>query len=128
MTRKNDILVPEGYFENLQERLSSIGRTETSPAEMKVVRRIMPYIAVAASMLIAVTVGNWILSRTVVRDMQGDYESMLIAEASPLYGPDGSSFLDDELEDITNEDIVNYLISSGVSLEQINAVRYEEIY
>ena len=31
MTRKNDILVPEGYFENLQERLSSIGRTETSP-------------------------------------------------------------------------------------------------
>ena len=128
MTRKNDILVPEGYFENLQERLSSIGRTETSPAETKVVRRIMPYIAVAASMLIAVTVGNWILSRTAIRDMQGDYESMLIAEASPLYGPDGSSFLDDELEDITNEDIVNYLISSGVSLEQINAVRYEEIY
>ena len=79
-------------------------------------------------MLIAVTVGNWLLSRTAVRDTQSNYESMLIAEAGPLYGPDGYSFLDDVVEEITDEDIVNYLISSGISMEHINAVRYEEIY
>ena len=127
MTRKNDISVPEGYFENLQQRLSAIGRTESPAEKVGVVRRFVPYVAVAASMLIAVTVGNWILSRTAVRDTQGNYESMLIAEAGPLYGPDGYSFLDDEVEDITDDDIVNYLISSGISLEQINAVRYEDI-
>ena len=127
MTRKNDISVPEGYFENLQQRLSAIGRTESPAEKVGVVRRFVPYVAVAASMLIAVTVGNWILSRTAVRDTQSNYESMLIAEAGPLYGPDGYSFLDDEEEDITDDDIVNYLISSGISLEQINAVRYEDI-
>ena len=126
MTRKNDISVPEGYFENLQQRLSAIGRTESPAEKVGVVRRFVPYVAVAASMLIAVTVGNWILSRTAVRDTQSNYESMLIAEAGPLYGPDGYSFLDDE-EDITDADIVNYLISSGISLEQINAVSYEDI-
>ena len=127
MTRKNDISVPEGYFENLQQRLSAIGRTESPAEKVGVVRRFVPYVAVAASMLIAVTVGNWILSRTAVRDTQSNYESMLIAEAGPLYGPDGYSFLDDEVEDITDDDIVNYLISSGISLEQINAVSYEDI-
>ncbi len=128
MTRKNDISVPEGYFENLQQRLSGIGRTESPAAKVGVVRRLAPYVAVAASMLIAVTVGNWLLSRTAVRDTQSNYESMLIAEAGPLYGPDGYSFLDDVVEEITDEDIVNYLISSGISMEHINAVRYEEIY
>ena len=126
MTRKNDISVPEGYFENLQERLSAIARTGAPAEKAGVVRRFVPYVAVAASMLIAVTVGNWILSRTAVRDTQSDSESMLIAEAGPLYGPDGYSFLDDSVEEITDEDIVNYLISSGISLEQINAVRYED--
>ena len=79
-------------------------------------------------MLLAVTVGNWILSRTSTRNMQGEYESMLIAEA---LGTDNLDyyFLEtgNSADYLTDEDIVNYLIASGTTVEQINYVNDEEI-
>ena len=128
MIRKNDIRVPEGYFGDLAERLSAIPSQHTVAAAPHGIRRLAPYAAVAASMLLAVTVGNWILSRTSTRNMQGEYESMLIAEA---LGTDNLDyyFLEtgNSADYLTDEDIVNYLIASGTTVEQINYVNDEEI-
>ncbi len=127
MIRKNDIHVPEGYFENLQERLSAIGQPNLRVEKPGVVRRFIPYAAIAASMLIAVTVGNWILSHTAgIHTQDNMYENMLVAEVLRTSDPDGYPMIDETAEDLTEEDIVNYLISSGISLEQINAARYED--
>ena len=51
MIRKNDISTPEGYFEDLQLRLSEI---PSQPQTVGGVRRITPYLAYAASLVVAV--------------------------------------------------------------------------
>jgi hypothetical protein len=126
MIRKNDILVPDGYFEDLQGRLSGIPAAHAAAAAPHGVRRFAPYAAIAASMLLAVTVGNWILRRTAVRDVQGDYESMLIAEALGTTQADYYLLEEDGVGFLSDEDIVNYLIESGTTVEQINYVTDEE--
>ena len=127
MIRKNDIRVPDGYFGDLETRLSAIPAAHAAPAAPHGVRRLAPYAAIAASMLLAVTVGNWILSRTAVRDVQGDYDSMLVAE---VLGTDNLDyyFLEagNSAEYLTDEDIVNFLIDSGTTVEQLNYVQNEE--
>ena len=126
MIRKNDILVPDGYFEDLQGRLSGIPAARAAAEAPHGVRRFAPYAAIAASMLLAVTVGNWILRRTAVRDVQGDYESMLIAEALGTTQADYYLLEEDSVGFLSDEDIVNYLIESGTTVEQINYVTDEE--
>ena len=126
MIRKNDIRVPDGYFENLETRLSAIAHAPSQAPRTGLVHRLTPYAAIAASMLLAVTVGNWLLSRTAVIDTQSEYESMLIAEVLRSTDPDGVFLYDEPAEELTDEDIVNYLISTDISLEQINSIRYED--
>ena len=90
MVKKNGISTPQGYFENLQGRLSDIPkRTQRSG-----VRLFAPWMAVAASMLFAVLIGNFILRKTaapVEEDSGWDYISYLAQSLDP----DG--ILDDEL-------------------------------
>ena len=46
MSKRNDITTPEGYFENLQQRLSEI---PARPVRVSPVHRLAPYAAIAAS-------------------------------------------------------------------------------
>ena len=46
MSKRNDITTPEGYFENLQQRLSEI---PARPVRVSMVHRLAPYAAIAAS-------------------------------------------------------------------------------
>ena len=126
MIRKNDILVPEGYFGDLETRLSAIPSQCAAGEAPRGVRRFAPYAAIAASMLLAVTVGNWILQRTAVRDVQGDYDSMLVAE---VLGTDELDYYfqeENRVDFLSDEDIVDYLIAAGTTVEQLNYVSYEE--
>ena len=61
MSKRNDIITPEGYFGDLQKRLSEI---PAQPARLGTVRRLAPYVAIAASFLAVVLLGNAVLSRT----------------------------------------------------------------
>ena len=82
MVRKNDISTPQGYFEDLQGRLSDIPRRERRGG----VRLFAPWMAIAASMLIAVTIGNFILRKTaapVEEDGGWDYISYLAQSLDP---------------------------------------------
>ena len=127
MNRKNDIRTPEGYFGELQERLLEIpARTQrVSP-----VRRIAPYFAYAASLLVAVMLGNALLRKTSApaEDDGWTYVSYL----ADALDPDGAVLYDDawtsEEEGLSEEDIINYLIADGISVEHLNYVSYEEGY
>lgn len=55
--------VPDGYFENLQKRLSAIPAQEEKPSRMQ---KFTPYLALAACFAIAVMIGNFILRRSTV--------------------------------------------------------------
>ena len=129
MSKRNDISTPEGYFEDLQQRLSGIpSRTvRTSP-----VRRLAPYFAYAASLVVAVLLGNALLKRTVppAEDDGWTYVSYL----ADALDPDGAALMDEsawageEEDGLSREDIINYLLAEGVSVEQLNYVSYEEAY
>jgi len=147
MSKRNDISTPENYFENLQQRLSEIparkkgapsgafARTGSrSDAEEGVpffrnIRRLAPYAAIAASFLVAVMLGNTILHTTAApaEDDSWTYVSYL----ADALDPDGAVYFDDafaEEEGLSPEDIVNYLLADGISVEHLNYLSYEEGY
>ena len=127
MSRRNDISTPEGYFEGLQQRLSEI---PARPVRVNPVRRMAPYAAIAASMLLAVMLGNSILRRTAVPE-EDDGWTYLSYLASAL-DPDGAALVDEapweEGEGLSEEDIINYLLADGISVEHLNYLSYEEGY
>ena len=128
MSKRNDITTPEGYFGDLQMRLSGI---PAQPARVSTVRRLAPYVAIAASFLVAVMVGNFVLRRTTapVEDDTWSYVSYL----ADALDPDGAMLMDgydgweyEEQEGLSADDIVNYLVADGISVEYLNYLSYEE--
>lgn len=130
MSRKNDISTPEGYFENLQMRLSEI---PARPARVSTVRRLAPYVAIAASFLAIVMLGNAILTRTAapVEDDTWTYVSYLANALDPDGGVPmdmAGYYIEEEGEGLSAEDIMNYLVEDGISVEYLAYLSYEEGY
>ena len=126
MSKRNDISTPEGYFGDLQLRLSEI---PARPVRVSTVRRLTPYITIAASFLVAVMLGNFILRKTAVpaEDDAWTYVSYL----ADALDPDGAALVDweeEEAEGLSDEDIINYLLADGISVEHLNYLSYEEGY
>ncbi len=63
MSKKMNYNVPDGYFENLQKRLSAIPAQVEKPSRMQ---KFTPYLALAACFAIAVMIGNFVLRRSTV--------------------------------------------------------------
>ena len=130
MNKRNDISTPEGYFENLQQRLSEI---PARPARVSTVRRLAPYVAVAASFLLIVMVGNFILGRTAAPASADDDTWTYVSYLAAALDPDGAvpddtyyGWEEGEEEGLSAEDIVNYLVADGISVEHLNYLSYEE--
>ena len=130
MSKRNDITTPEGYFGNLQERLLEI---PARPARVSTVRRLAPYVAIAASFLVAVMLGNFILSKTAAPFPEDDTWTYVSYLADAL-DPDGGVpmdmadyyLMDGESEGLSAEDIMNYLLADGISVEHLAYLSYEE--
>ena len=133
MSKRNDISTPEGYFENLQQRLSEI---PASPARVSTVHRLAPYVAIAASFLVAVMLGNAILRSTAPSPASDEDDTWTyVSYLAAALDPDGAALTDlyddgeEELEEsLFAEDIVNYLLADGISVEHLNYLSYEEGY
>ena len=122
MTGKTDISVPQGYFQELRQKLEAIpSQGEARPAFVK---RVAPYLAYAASLAVLVVAGNFILRQTaapVEEDTGWDYISYLAQSLDP----DGLIELY-EVQDLSDEDIVHYLMADNISLEHLTSIEYEE--
>ena len=127
MSTRKDIITPEGYFEDLQDRLLAIPRQAAAP---RGIRRLTPYAAFAASIAAAVLIGNFVLRQTAVpaEDDGWTYLSYL----TQVLDPDGGSLVDGdawaEESALSEDDIVNYLLADGISVEHLNYVHDEEDY
>lgn len=132
MSKRNDITTPEGYFENLQLRLSEI---PARPVRVSPVHRLAPYAAIAASFLVAVLLGNAILRHSTPAPAEDDTWTYVSYLADAL-DPDGAVMMDlddyygedPEEEGLSADDIVNYLLADGISVEHLNYLSYEEGY
>lgn len=115
--------VPEGYFNSLRERLESIPSMSRQTAGQ--LRRMKPYLALAACFIAAALVGNAILRVTLQNSASRDfYDEMTLADLIPVTQPD-EVFMTaaPEPETISEDDVISYLISSGTSPEMIEYTR-----
>lgn len=129
MKEMNNIYkVPEGYFDSLQKRLEAIPSQHPEVVKPVVAvplwTRVRPYVALAACMLMAFVVGNFFLGRSQMPasqevGLEDYYMADLIPVTNPyaiyddspmeLYTPEGSS----------EDDVLQYLISTGTSVDYI---------
>ena len=129
MKEMNNIYkVPDGYFDSLQKRLEAI------PSQHKEVRdpvvtvplwtRVRPYVALAACMLMAFFVGNFFLGRNQASapaefGLQDYYMADLIPVTNPYAIYDDAPMDLYTIEGSSEDDVVQYLISSGTSVDYI---------
>ena len=122
MTKRNDISVPQDYFQNLEQRLSRIPLQEVRPTAFQ---KVSPWLAYAASLAILAAVGGFVF-RKAAAPVQEDYSWDYISYLSRSVDPDGVVELEENAE-LTEEDIVNYLLAdNSISLELIAEANYEE--
>ena len=122
MTKRNDISVPQDYFQNLEQRLSRIPSQEVRPTTFQ---KVSPWLAYAASLAILAAVGGFVF-RKAAAPVQEDYSWDYISYLSRSVDPDGVVELE-ENADLTDEDIVNFLLAdNSISVELLAEANYEE--
>lgn len=129
MKEMNNIYkVPDGYFDSLQKRLEAIPSQHTEVRDPVVTvplwTRVRPYVALAACMLMAFFVGNFFLGRNqasapVEFGLQDYYMADLIPVTNPYAIYDDAPMDLYTIEGSSEDDVVQYLISSGTSVDYI---------
>ena len=122
MTKKTDISTPNGYFQDLQERLQAI---PGKPQRVTLVQRVSPWIAYAASLAVLVAMGNFIFRKAAAPEEESNWD--YIAYLSQSLDPDGLIELVEPTE-LSEEEIVSFLLAENVSVEQLENMDYEESY
>ena len=122
MTKRNDISVPQDYFQNLEQRLSRIPSQEVRPTTFQ---KVSPWLAYAASLAILAAVGGFVF-RKAAAPVQEDYSWDYISYLSRSVDPDGVVELEENAA-LTEEDIVNFLLAdNSISVELLAEANYEE--
>ena len=134
---KRPYTTPDGYFDFLQMRLSQIPEQqqvqETPQVRVSRWAKITPYFALVACFAFAIVAGRFILDKTVSQPEE-DYvtlEQLYSADLLPytsqyaLFDEDYYYEGDDYSYEITEEDIINYLINTNVPLNYIGQTLYE---
>ena len=117
--RKNPYKTPEGYFDDLRGKMY---RTENLIEPRGIFNRLVPYMSMAAAFLLVALSGTLLL-----RNADADYMSyedyivhsdMMI---SSIYEDDAQ--IASVSDEVNADDIINYLIYSGVTAEDIELIK-----
>ncbi len=112
--RKMPYTVPEGYFEQVKAEIS---RSTAAEEGVSLWRKAVPYISVAATFLIMVSAGTFFLEKTTQQEGM-TYEDYLVHSDMLI---EAEYEQDTQIADATiaAEDIIEYLIYTGVTAEDI---------
>ncbi len=123
--KKMPFSVPDGYFDEMQRQvMAGIGTAARTPAKERTVSHILLRLTTAAAMLAAVVTGT--LSITRDRHLQKEqmlndtffYTELMPNDMDILYEESSYGYVADS--DLSDEDIIDYLIYSGIPVEQLN--------
>ena len=119
MKPRNTHTVPEGYFGSLEERLSQIPKAAASAA-VSPWTKVRPYLAMVAAFA-ALVIGGTAILRNTVRPASGLSDEDLLGYIGLIPSTDPYLLFDESgrEEAFSDEDIIDYLIETGVSLEQL---------
>lgn len=112
--KKMPYTVPEGYFKQVKAEIS---RSTAAEEGVSLWRKAVPYISVAATFLIMVSAGTFFLEKTTQQDGM-TYEDYLVHSDMLI---EAEYEQDTQIADATiaAEDIIEYLIYTGVTAEDI---------
>lgn len=112
--KKMPYTVPEGYFEQVKAEIS---RSTAAEEGVSLWRKAVPYISVAATFLIMVSAGTFFLEKTTQQEGM-TYEDYLVHSDMLI---EAEYEQDTQIADATiaAEDIIEYLIYTGVTAEDI---------
>lgn len=118
---------PNGYFETLKARLSRIPEAGMQPIPRTLWQRVRPYAALAACFAASFLIGNTILRKTTPEFFTSDsfYDQLMFSDLLPVTESNDLYGEDEPVEKISDEDIANYLIESGVPAELIANVEFQ---
>jgi|GEM_PF-2763689 len=114
--KENPFRVSEGYFSDLEERLVEVslrGKEAEAPGW-----RLAPYLAYAAALAFLVTAGTFLLKTFTPSTYDTTVEALAYADIYPVTEPDALYYCSEE-ETVSESDVVEYLIFTGASLEEI---------
>ena len=97
--------VPEGYFEGLKAELKTIPEQQMKPARVVKWKPFVRFASIAAVMAALIAAGAFFLEK------DGEDAGFTVIQEDANYYAD--------LQSLTEEDIIEYLISTGVELEDI---------
>lgn len=120
---KPNFSVPEGYFDKLKAHLEEIPGKEVQVSTWQKSR---PYLVMAACFLLSLIVGTGILKMTTgqsVSDADQFYYDLGYADLIPVTYADPSLYENEGAAELSNEEIEDYLIATGVS---VNRLAYSE--
>lgn len=128
--KQNPHITPEGYFSDLKTRLRSIPEAQEMPTGWQ---RVRPHLAMAAAFIAIVAVGTAILRSTAGNpavanpDSMSQYElAQLVRTSSPYLYDEDTYEQEEEMSEPSEEEIIEYLISTGVTIENIEANETED--
>lgn len=122
---ENIFKVPEGYFENLQMRLEAIPQQQKTVQEKTVavpfLKKLAPYAAAAACLAAAFTVGNHFIGSTKTPASELTAQDIYYADIIPVTDPYSiyADNVDYTSQQVSDDDVIEYLISSGTSMDYI---------
>ena len=103
MTGKNDIVTPDGYFQDLKQRLGTIPSRESSPTTFQ---KLSPYFAYAAALALMVAAGNLVFNSR--SDWDSPEEWYRLSYLAQSLDPDGVLEDWDDEESTTNQNTYYY--------------------
>jgi hypothetical protein len=127
--KRNPYSVPDGYFDRLKGRLNEIAVSSVDTVPRSLWQRIRPYAALAACFAASFLIGNAILRKTAPKASSSDqfYKELMYSDLIPVTQPYAIFEMEDEEEmETSDEDIINFLIETGVSVELIAYVELLE--
>jgi hypothetical protein len=131
---KNPFRVPDNYFENFNRRIVDItSGSEEIRTERGIIRKLRPYLALAASVALIVALGYTALYFSGNRNSNLEFPEMTLSELPDSYLNDidiltleenvATIGLFQEGSGVNNEDIINYLVLENIDVYDI----YEQL-
>ena len=116
--------IPDGYFDRLKAKAVNNVR-ESEERQRPFIARLAPYAAVAAAFVFLVTAGTFLLERTTRATQSEMDEFYFYSNMIPVTDPYAVETIkvDYENDILEDEDIIEYLIYSGVTAEVIELSR-----
>lgn len=123
--KKNDAFkVPDNYFENLSDKVQNKIEQEESE-KPKLIQLLKPYIWMAASIVVMVFIARIVLTNAVPEDYKiqklSQTETTVSDTQSIITSLDDIDWFSDDSEDITSDELIEYLSDFDIETETLLA-------